>query len=200
MTDHVTQPSLLSRVRDPQNAEAWTEFEKKYRDLLMCYAARRGLQPADAEDVRQQVMFNLSRYLRDFKYDGSRGRFRSYLGRMVRHAVAQHFARRKDNELAMDTRIEAVLSDDDAAQADAVWEEEWMNHHYRHAMETVCKQVEPKTAAVFDRFVAGETADEIAADSGLSIDAAQKIKQRMRDRLRKQIALQIEQEDKDAPA
>lgn len=200
MNDHITQPSLLSRVRDPKDDQAWSDFEKKYRELLLCYASRRGLQSADAEDVRQQVMLNLSKYMRDFKYDGSRGRFRSYLGRMVRHAVAQHFARRKEGEVAIDTRIQAALSDDDAGDADSTWEEEWTNHHYRLAMETVCKQVEPKTASVFDRFVAGESAEKIAADAGMSVDAVQKIKQRMRDRLKKQIALQIAQEDQDAPA
>lgn len=200
MTDHITQPSLLSQVRDPQNQQAWSQFERKYRDLLLCYATRRGLQPADAEDVRQQVMLNLSKYLRDFKYDGNRGRFRSYLGRMVRHAVAQHFAKRKEGEIPIDTRIQAALSDDDASRADAAWEEEWTNHHYRMAMETICKQVEPRTASVFDRFVAGESAEKIAADAGMSVDAVQKIKQRMRDRLAKQIALQIRQEDNDAPA
>jgi len=197
MTDHITQPSLLSRVRDPRDLEAWTDFEKKYRDLLLTYASRRGLQPADAEDVRQQVMFNLAKYLRDFQYDASRGRFRSYLGRMVRHVVAQHHAKRKDDEVALDSKIQAAVPGDDDSEADGLWEEEWMNHHYRLAMDTIRSKVDEKTAAVFEQFIAGKSAEEIATAHDMTNDAVQKIKQRMRDRLKEQIARQIKEEDED---
>ena len=195
MSDHVTQASLLSRVRDPQNQSAWREFEAKYRDLLLCYAERRGLQPADAEDVRQQVMVNLSRYLRDFKYDPARGRFRSYLGRMVRNGVAQIMTRRKIGEVALDTSVKAAVPGKDEAETDDVWEDEWMKHHYRTAMIAIRQRVEPQTAAIFERFVAGDSAEQIAQAFDISNQAVQKIKQRMRDRMKEQIALQIRDED-----
>ncbi len=195
MSDHVTQASLLSRVRDPQNQSAWREFEAKYRDLLLCYAERRGLQPADAEDVRQQVMVNLSRYLRDFKYDPARGRFRSYLGRMVRNGVAQIMTRRKIGEVALDTSVKAAVPGKDEAEVDELWEDEWMKHHYRTAMIAIRQRVEPQTAAIFERFVAGDSAEQIAQAFDISNQAVQKIKQRMRDRMKEQIALQIRDED-----
>lgn len=197
MHEHDTRPSLISRVRDPGDQEAWREFEARYRDLLRCYAERRGLQPADAEDVRQHVMLNLSRYLRDFKYDPKRGRFRSYLGRMVRSAVAQHFAKRGGGEVALDTKMEAAVPDGDSPDPDAVWDEEWMNHHYRLAMDAIRQRVDEQTLAVFDRFVAGDAAETIARSFQLSNDAVQKIKQRMRDRMKEQIAVQVREEDEE---
>ncbi len=195
MNDHSTRPSLLSRVRDPQDQAAWREFEAKYRDLLLCYAQRRGLQPADAEDVRQQVMINLSRYLKDFKYDPALGRFRSYLGRMVRNGVAQNMARRKTGDVALDTGVEAAVPGKDEAEVDEVWEDEWMKHHYRTAMSAIRECVEPQTAAIFERFVAGDSAEQIAEAFEMSNQAVQKIKQRMRDRMKEQIAVQIREED-----
>src|SRR5688572_18449843 len=54
-----TRPSLLKRVRDPRDAEAWRQFEGRYGELVLAYCRARGLQPCDAEDVRQLVMAKL---------------------------------------------------------------------------------------------------------------------------------------------
>ena len=58
---NVTRASLLSRLKDGTDQNAWWEFDRAYRDLILSYACRQGLQPADAEDVRQLVMMNLAR-------------------------------------------------------------------------------------------------------------------------------------------
>ncbi len=92
--DHdLTQPSLLSRVRDGADQAAWREFEVKYRELLLRYCRARGLQQSDAEDVRQLVMMNLAKFLRNFDYSSEKGRFRSYLGRVVRNSISRYFSR-----------------------------------------------------------------------------------------------------------
>ena len=51
------------RMRDHQDDEAWREFERRYRDLIVRYCLKRGLQRNDAEDVRQMVLLNLARQL-----------------------------------------------------------------------------------------------------------------------------------------
>jgi len=70
-----------------------------------------------------------------------------------------------------------------------------MKHHYRTAMTALRDRVEPQTAKVFERFVAGDSAEQIALAFDMSNQAVQKIKQRMRDRMKEQIALQIREED-----
>jgi hypothetical protein len=45
-----TPASLLSRVRDHEDTAAWSEFDVRYRDRIIRYALRRGLQAHDAED------------------------------------------------------------------------------------------------------------------------------------------------------
>ena len=82
MTPQTTRPSLLARVRDLDDHHAWVEFESRYRDLILGYCRRRGLQRSDAEDVRQMVMLNLAQASsRNFEYQPQRsGRFRDYIG------------------------------------------------------------------------------------------------------------------------
>lgn len=189
-----TQPSLLSRVRDPEDRLAWRQFDDKYRELILRYCRRKGLQQADAEDVRQIVMMNLSRALPKFHYRPKQGRFRSYLGTVVRNAISHHMSRPSSREKPLDTSVLTSLPEvtDDA---DDVWEVEWANHHYRLAMKSVRETFEARSIAVFDRLLVGDSVAQVADSFGLSTQAVHKVKQRIRLRLNELIQQQIADED-----
>lgn len=194
MVPDQTHPSLLQRVRDPNDHAAWADFDRQYRELILRYALARGLQPADAEDVRQIVLMNLTQAMRRFVYNPQLGRFRNYLARVVRNAIVR-LVERRGPEWARGSSVLATGAALEDAAADELWEREWVNHHYRGALEALRAAVEPQTLAVFERLISGATPAEAADAFGLSVDAVQKIKQRMRDRLQERIAQQIRQED-----
>jgi RNA polymerase sigma factor (sigma-70 family) len=190
-----THPSLLSRVRDVSNRAAWREFESRYGPLVLHYCRRRGLQHSDAEDVRQIVLLNLTKALPKFSYSRERGRFRSYLGQIVKHAISLYQSRPQAPARALDA-FEAVL--DSARGADAVddpWEEEWVAHHFRLAMQSIRATFEPRSLLVFERLLAGGSAAQVAEEFDMSAQAVNKVKQRIRLRLREQIARQMRDED-----
>lgn len=189
-----THPSLLARVADLEDQAAWREFDARYRDLILRYCRRKGLQASDAEDVRQMVLLNLARQLRTFEYRPEKGRFRDYLGRTVANAVHRHFRRPGPERRGLDTDVVAGLEAPEApgeAALDRAWEIEWMHHHYRRAMDSVRQGSDPKSIEVFERLLEGRTTDEVAADFGMSRDAVHKVKQRVRDRLKRRVAEQI---------
>ena len=51
-----TRASLIVRLKDRADEEAWCEFVEVYRPLIYRLACRKGLQHADAEDLAQQVL------------------------------------------------------------------------------------------------------------------------------------------------
>jgi RNA polymerase sigma-70 factor (ECF subfamily) len=195
-----THPSLLARVRDPQDVEAWREFEARYRDLIRRYCRSRGLQEADAEDVSQLVLLALSRALASFAFDPARGRFRDYLGRVVHNAVVRHAARPRRPADLLDTAVlDALIGSVDAAR-DERWEREWMMHHYRLALEGERAEHSAETLAIFERLLAGESVAAVAESCAMTPDAVYKIRQRVRDSLRERIDRQVRDEDLPRPA
>ncbi len=62
-------------------------------------------------------------------------------------------------------------------------------------MQEVWKTPEPRSAEIFDRLLAGETVERLAAGYQMTPDAVHKVKQRIRDRLKAVIAAQIREED-----
>ncbi len=195
MDSNTTRASLLSRVRDPRDDAAWREFEETYRDLIVRYCRSRRLQTADAEDVRQLVMFSLSKGLRSFEYRPERGKFRHYLCRTIRNAIIQHSARPNSPKGALDTQELAGVLADDSGETDALWEREWMDHHYRLAMKTIRDTFEPRSVEVFDRLLDGQPVDDVARLYETTTQAVHKVKQRIRNRMMELVREQIREED-----
>ncbi len=191
----VTRISLLSRVRNGTDGAAWAEFENRYRDLVVRYALAQGVQHADADDICQVVMMSLAKALRNFHYSSERGRFRTYLGRVVRNAVARFRSRPNSFALSLDNSVGAADDIAGGDQADALWEQEWIDHHYRLALRTVRETFDPQSVKIFERLVDGRTVDEVAATYHTTEQAVHKIKQRIRARMAELIAAQVREED-----
>lgn len=194
-----TRSSLFSRLRANED-RAWREFEDRYREMMLRFCRRRGLQHFDAEDVVQRVMADLLKSLPQFVYDRQRGRCRDYLYRCVRNALvnwAQQAVRRPEQlRSGMVHALEEDSRNGRAGRDDMVaWEEEWVAHHYRMAMDTVRKTFEPRSIEIFDRSVAGATIPELAGVFTMTEEAVRKVRERIRDRMEELIAEQVREED-----
>jgi RNA polymerase sigma-70 factor (ECF subfamily) len=54
-----TPASLLERLRQPAEQEAWARFVELYTPVLFCWRRRLGLQPPDAADLVLDVFLLL---------------------------------------------------------------------------------------------------------------------------------------------
>ena len=195
MASETTHPSLLSRLRDPEDEKAWRDFDARYRELIRRFGKRRGLQAADAEDVAQIVLLALSRSMRSFRFDPARGRFRDYLGRVVKNAIQRQLARPSWNVRVLEVSVLDALADSGTDPLEPEWHDEWRKHHLRLAMRAVRESFKPESLAVFERLLAGASVSEAATAFGTTAEAVQKIKQRIGQRLKEEIERQIQDEE-----
>ena len=71
-----TRPSLLIRLRDHQDHEAWRSFNHLYVPLIFDFCRARGLQEQDAAEVTQETLLQITKSIETFDYQSERGRFR----------------------------------------------------------------------------------------------------------------------------
>ena len=76
--DSRTRLSLLYRLRLNDDPTAWQDFVTAYEPKIHAWCRRWGLQLADAEDVAQNVLLQMSRQMRTFEYRPG-GSFRKWL-------------------------------------------------------------------------------------------------------------------------
>ncbi|MBL9141440.1 MAG: sigma-70 family RNA polymerase sigma factor [Phycisphaerae bacterium] len=194
MIFQTTHVSLLKRLTGGVNADpgAWDEFCGRYGELILGYARRRGLQPADCDDVVQDVLLSLAKAMPSFQYDPAKGKFRAYLHTMVAHAVQRKWFQNR-GERTLDSAAASALSD--GCDADEHWEAAWRQHHLRMAMGTIQAEFNAADCAAFRAYAvecrgARETADEL----GLTLEQVYQAKSRILRRLSALIEQQVLEE------
>src|SRR4051812_30805186 len=103
-----TRPSLLIRIRDPQDELAWAEFVEIYTPLIHRLARSKGLQEADAADLTQDVFRAVAGAIDRWDPDPALGSFRGWLFRISRNLMV--------NLLASQRRHPRASGDSDVAR------------------------------------------------------------------------------------
>jgi len=189
-----TRPSLLIRLGDGPDASAWDVFEARYARLVRAVARRRGLQPADCDDVAQEVLLSLSKAMPGFRYDPAKGKFRAYLKTATLRAVLRK-SRQNHAEMALGTGGDEICDAAADAELQAAWDLEWQRYHLRQAMRKLRTEFRPVHWQAFQRYaVDGCDPRATARDLGLSVNQVYKIKSRILRRLEDVIARQIDEE------
>lgn len=192
-----TRPSLLFRVRDASDKDAWNRFARLYGPLVYRFGCRNGLQDADASDLTQDVLLSAATAMVRFEYDPQRGRFRSWLFTVARHALNRMLTRR--------TRIPRVFGHqqgrrDPASQLqdnhelEESWHQDYRLQLFEWAMEQVQPQFEPATWEAFTQTAVGNVEPATVADRlGVSVGAVYIARSRVTGRLR-QVIRQVEED------
>jgi RNA polymerase sigma-70 factor (ECF subfamily) len=192
MTDPpLTRPSLLVRLRDARDGEAWRQFVELYAPLVYRYARRHRLQDADAADLTQEVLGAVARSAARLNYDPARGTFRGWLFRVVRNELADFgTARRRNRPGSGDTAVKRLLEEQPAPSEDelAVWEREYERQLFARACEQVRRDFQESTwQAFWLTAIQGKSGKDVAGVLGLTTAAVYLAKRRVTERLRQQI-------------
>jgi RNA polymerase sigma factor (sigma-70 family) len=177
-----TKPSLLVRLRDPLDADAWQTFVALYAPLVYRFLRRRSLQDADAADLTQEVMGEVSRAIRSFEYQPERGRFRDWLLIITRRRLIRfHEQMARKLDLVSGSELPEPAGDD---APDQDWNDAFHARVLRVALHRIRPHFEASSWQAFERVwlehrPAAETADELS----LSIEAVYMAKSRILRRL-----------------
>jgi RNA polymerase sigma-70 factor (ECF subfamily) len=185
-----TSPSLLQKLREPNQSRAWERFIDLYTPLLLTWARRAGLQPQDAADLVQDVFALLVQQLPQFTYDPQKRNFRGWLRTVClnkwrdrQRVRAAHLAQANTAELsALEAPPELAKFWD--AEHDA-----FLVKQALRMMRELESEFEPPTVAVCWEFVVKQRpGPDVAAEFGISENAVYLAKLRVLRRLRQELA------------
>jgi RNA polymerase sigma-70 factor (ECF subfamily) len=193
----VTQPpetreTLIRRLPNAADVEAWDTFLEIYEPLLFRLARGRGMQPADAEDFVQEVLAAVVRNIEQWVASEDRGSFRAWLFRIAYNLAVNFLTRPKHQRLGSgDSQVTRMLQEVPAASADSseLFLKEYRRELFRWAAERVRQQVSERQWMVFwltsveERPIA-EVAEEFEMSVGSIYVARSRITKRIREMIR----------------
>ncbi len=182
-----TRYSLIGRLRNPQNVEAWNEFASIYQPLIFRICRQRGLQHADATDVTQEVMARVARAIDGFDHQQKGATFRGWLYRVTRNLVIDFFRQKENRNVAgAETGLFDLLQQDPSEQESEAFHIEFQKQIFSIAANQVRGEVKANTWQAFWRTeVENESVTSVAADLGMNAGAIYVARSRVIARLRK---------------
>src|SRR5437764_1929383 len=137
----VTRVTLLARIRDGRDADAWREFVQIYGPVGYRFARNRGLQDADAADLMQDVLRSVARNAPRMEYDPARGTFRGWLYTVTRNKIynflnSQRHRPRGTGDTDAQERLDSTPARPEPGP-DEEWEREYQRQLSSRAMEMV---------------------------------------------------------------
>src|SRR5439155_27199314 len=90
-----TRASLILRLPDAADGRAWDDFVAVYAPLVYRLARRHGLQPADSDDLVQDVLAAVARSVETWLTRDDRGPFRAWLLRIAKNTAMNALTRHK---------------------------------------------------------------------------------------------------------
>ncbi len=150
-----TPISLLLRLRQPGDQEAWTRLVHLVTPALLSWGHRAGLSPDDAADLAQEVLTLLVRELPEFDYDRAKT-FRGWLRQVTLNKWRERQRRLVPVTLAEgDGRLEEL----ECPTVEAFWEADYREHLVARAMELMQAEFKPTTwRACWEFVVSGRSA------------------------------------------
>src|SRR5262245_47551815 len=186
----LTRASLLVRIRDGRDQEAWRQFVQVYAPAVYGYARKRGLQDADAADVMQDVLRSVMQAVGRLNYDALQVSFRAWLFTLAHRRLCDFLTQR--NRLPRgtgDTGILGLLEEQPAATADSGWwDEECARTRFAWTAEQVRRCV-PATSwqAFWQTAVEGAKPKEVAKRLGISVAMVYLAKSRVMAKIKEQL-------------
>lgn len=187
-----TQLSLIRRLQNPDDREAWQVFVEIYFPAIFHSLRVKGLQHADAEDVAQQVLWSVSRSLSKQPYDPNRAKFRTWLETLIRNAAINALSRvPRDRGLGGDGSWDELPARSDSDEQLLL--DEYRKQLFRVAAQQVSAEFGDDTWQAFWRTaVLQQSVDSVANDLGKQTGSIYAARSRVIKRIRQEIEAMLD--------
>lgn len=181
-----TRASLILRLREYTDRDAWNSFVEIYGPLLARFARNMGMQPADIDNLIQEVLLSVAKSIEGWENRTDRGRFRYWLVRVAHNRAIDLLSRRGSKSLANNVDPTETLARLQVVDWDRELDLAWQRELFHWAAKRVRESVADKTWQAFwltcvDGLSAAEAAEKLKIPVGSIYFAKCRVMRRLRE-------------------
>ena len=143
-----TRPSLIVRLRNRQDLDAWQQFVEIYQPLIFRLALRKGFQHSDAADISQEVLLRVAGAVERWDGDREHGSFRGWLSTIARNLMINFLDKGKRHPIAGGADVVADLIDQQStpeSEQSKLFDEEYERQVFAWAAERIRSSFQDST-------------------------------------------------------
>ena len=189
---YLTRESLIWRVKDKGDQEAWEEFTTIYQPFVKILIHKLSVSKTNVDDMTQEIMVELWKSVERFDIKGS-AKFRSWLMSLVRNVAFQYMRKvykrqHREDSYVSDNQIVAGSEFQDVDRFTEVYEKEWEAYVCSCALSSVKKKFVGNAVTVFELSLQGLETNEIADKLDIKQATVYQLRNRVKSALIKEIA------------
>ena len=192
--DPTTRLSLIARLCDRSDNDAWSEFVQIYQPVIQRFLQKYGMQYADAVDVTQEVLGGVVRSIESWDGSCKGSTFRGWLYRITRNKAVDSIKResRLNRDLAGGSFDISQFADVDGTHSEADFQMEFERQLFSWAVEKIMPTVKPVNwQAFWQTTVQGRSVKQVAGQLKIDESAVYVARCRIMKRMAKQVQSQL---------
>ena len=184
-----TRISLILRVANQQDIEAWRQFAEIYQPLVYRIALAKGLQRACAEDLVQEVMSRVAKSVGSWDPDRGKGTFRGWISTIARNLVIDFLRKQGRIPRTSDqSDIRRVVETTAAKNETEYFDRQLQRQLFITAAKQVRKNVCENTwKAFWETAVGNQSVDDVAAKLNMTPGAIYVARSRVTAKLKSKV-------------
>ena len=194
-----TRLSLVVRLKNAHDHEAWSEFTAIYEPLILRLLRRNRLQECDARDVCQQVLQAVAKDIEQWRPDGRDGSFRRWLFQIARNRMIKFLVKERRRLRAVggsDAQMALEQARDDRETVSELFEREFRHQLILWSAEQIrCEFRESTWQAFWRSYIEDQPIADVARQLNLSEGAVYVARSRIIARLRKKVRDSVDERD-----
>ena len=191
-----TRASLLSRLKNWEDADSWQDFANTYERLIYTTAIRSGLTDPEAKDVLQEVLLSVAKRIDEFKSDPARGTFKGWLLNLTRWRITDQVRKRSVASVGAgkpkapdETPTVERIPDGSVDIMERIWESEWKQSLLEAAVARLRRRTKPKQFQIFELYALRNwPGHKVGKELGVSLGQIYLVNHRLGKLLRQELA------------
>jgi len=175
----ITRESLLERIKDPDDANAWEDFTLCYESFIHAVVYKMNVGSNDRDDLVQNILLKVWKVMPDFDFDKNKAKFRTWLSYVIRNTVID-FYRLKKKQSAQKLIDTPDFVEDPNCSIESMIEKEWQIHVTKLALESISEKFTERAINAFKMHLNGESIQKISEELNIKENSSYRLVNRVK--------------------
>lgn len=181
----------MARAKDPNDDLAWSDFFEYYSGFMQMLLWKMNIPKDLHEDLKQELLLKIWVAMKDFEFDHSKAKFRTWLATIIRNGTMTYMRsfRNKEKREKIHQEQEVSYSEEQMipGEIEQLINKEWANYMVQHVIDHLKQFFSGKAIEVYLLSSKGLDGKEISRELNVPLNTVYVLRNRVKVRLMSEI-------------